>query len=293
MGNSIGIVQALFNDESSSDVRLLVDETSFYCHKAVLQHACQYHQFLQWPNRGDRVASRPELKIDLPDIEIPDPFRGKSEAKSKATWFEIFLKVMYDAHALEKERVDEVFALSQIADYLISPAVTELCDNVLSSISFSTENVLPTLLFCQRYSLPRSLQKSKNFAGDALGHFRNDPLLYEINIANFKDIALQYDGDRYWQFYIILCYAARAFPRNNVIPVGGRIRDPEMMRLCKEILPVVSTTWSPAQLNNIYETFCKLRSGGTGPFICGDSDADKVFLFKLMADCYRRLSKTK
>jgi hypothetical protein len=53
-----GFVQALFNDESSPDATLIVDNAPFYCHKAVLQRACQYHLFISCPDEegGDQTT---------------------------------------------------------------------------------------------------------------------------------------------------------------------------------------------------------------------------------------------
>ena len=52
------------------------------------------------------------------------------------------------------QNIEEVFAISQIADYMISSDISAHCDALLSDLSVSTDDVLPVLLFSEKYLLP-------------------------------------------------------------------------------------------------------------------------------------------
>jgi hypothetical protein len=285
---ALGFVQALFNDESSSDVTLVVDGTSFYCHMAVLKVACQYHRFSAWPDKNGRRRGS-VVKIDLPEIELPKPFRSCREPTSKAAWFELYLMAVYDRPCISRQSIEEVCALNQIADYMISPDITAACDDILSTLSVSKDKALPVRLFSQKYSLPKALLASKQFVGRHLYELRHDPLLYDIDLTTFKDIALMCHNQPAWQFFIIMCYAAGIIPENDKIKhAAKRIEDPEMVQLCKEILPEISSRWAQETVNMIYETFRRL-----GGFSFGPPNADSTLLLKLFADCFLRLAQSK
>src|SRR4051812_32260917 len=43
------IVQALFNNKKYSDLRMVVNGNTFYCHRVVLEKQCEYLRFGKWP----------------------------------------------------------------------------------------------------------------------------------------------------------------------------------------------------------------------------------------------------
>jgi hypothetical protein len=66
---------------------------------------------------------------------------------------------------------------------------------------------------------------------------------------------------------------------------------PNMVQFCKDALSAISPKWERALVRD----FAKYirREFDSGPSRFGNTDADKLFLFRLIADCYIRLDESK
>ena len=248
------IVQALFNHRSCSDLTLVVNGVPFYCHRVVMQSECEYLRLDNWPGKRGDGDDASTVQIGLPDIQAPAPFRTELD-HSNTFWFEIYLKVVYDLHRLSAKNLEEVFAVYQIADFMISPEIKATCDTVLSSVSYDQNSVLPCLLFSQKFSLPETLARAKKVAAGNLRWLWATLLLYDIDLLHFTDImmAVEYSTDE--QFLIILCYPARLVPKEGMFPIDYDISDPDMIKLCKDILPRICSKWDRRRARWTYETF--------------------------------------
>ena len=71
---------------------------------------------------------------------------------------------------------------------MISPEIRRTCDRVLSSVSLGVDNVLPVLLFGQKYSLRDTLTSAKKFAAVKLEPLVAHPLIQHLHLEQFQDI---------------------------------------------------------------------------------------------------------
>src|SRR5690348_10861675 len=85
------IVCSIFNDRASSDLIVIVSGREHHLHRSIMIPTSHYlERFLTW---SEEHAVIPTIKIDLPDVDVPDPFRTSSNVHDD--WFALFVRVVY------------------------------------------------------------------------------------------------------------------------------------------------------------------------------------------------------
>lgn len=277
------IIEALFNVEECSDLTLIVNGgTNFYVHKAVVVPKSDYLQkFVVWPPTGapskkmapdTGIKIKPDadpregcgnkkttvIRIDIPEIK-PVVGEGPQRCSDPVPYFEIYLKVLYCRYCLKKENLQETLAVFQVADFMISsPSVMEIFDNLLCSISFGQEDLIPVAVFCQRYSsLKNCLDNLKSLIAKVPGRkLICDQHFHELNPDVLSDIVHECPCDDWW-FWLVACYAGRTFAEDDdqVSIPDINIKQKDMMSLFQDLVETMSSRWDQETLMVICQDF--------------------------------------
>ncbi|KMS93550.1 hypothetical protein BVRB_030350 [Beta vulgaris subsp. vulgaris] len=115
----------VLNQRSTSDLELVVDGKSFWCHKRIMTKRSDYiNQALKTFADDDHVV----VEIDIPQSLLPG---YDSRPATKQRWFEIYLKNVYRVCCPIKNPID-CLALAGIASLMGSRFLVDFCDQLLS-----------------------------------------------------------------------------------------------------------------------------------------------------------------
>ena len=116
-------VCSIFTDRASSDLIVIVSGREHHLLRSIMIPTSHYlERFLTWSEEQQAV---PTIKIDLPDVHVPEPFRTSSKVHDD--WFALFVRVVYGrGSALPRRCPGDAVGVVQIADFMIAPSVTAM-----------------------------------------------------------------------------------------------------------------------------------------------------------------------
>eukprot|EP00474_Spongospora_subterranea_P004383 CRZ04841.1 hypothetical protein [Spongospora subterranea] len=252
-------LEALFYNESSSDLVVRLSESKFYVHKAVMMPTCaMIEQCVKWPqdDTDNGSGSRAQCDIVLPDLTVPvnlwtvplPPF----EANRLFRLFDLFLRTVYGlVHPSEYRSAQDVFSVLIIANYMMSDKVKGRCElDLVKRIEMHLSNVPDLIVLCRKYNLSDLREQILQYVGENPNLFDvYKHILVKMEIEEFLDLLALTKFDPLTRHEVLLKYCSQVSPDIHNIPENGDIKITQRDRLeCLiqgyHILSKSWTTWS-------------------------------------------------